>query len=211
MNSISIIIFDDTKLVRDSLSQTINDMESCFVVGAFENCGHLFDDIEACNPDLILMDISMPEMDGVEAVKLIRTKYRDLPILMQTVFEDDDSIFNAIAAGANGYILKNAGAAKLAEYIHEALDGGAPMSPSVARKVLSQFQQQRGGKESFHLSEREVEVLGYFVKGLPHKQIAGKMNVTYDTVRFHTKKIYEKLHVSSLTEAVVKAVKFKLV
>jgi DNA-binding NarL/FixJ family response regulator len=149
----------------------------------------------------------MPGINGIEGVVLIRKQFPDIHILMQTVFDDDDRIFAALKAGASGYILKNAGSAKLLDAIIEVHNGGAPMSPSVAKKVLNQFQGVKSSaSENFNLSARERDVLGLLVNGKSYKMIADELNISYDTVRAHMKKIYEKLHVSSMTEAVAKAI-----
>jgi DNA-binding NarL/FixJ family response regulator len=157
------------------------------------------------------MDIDMPGMNGIEGVKQIRKHFPTVQILMLTVFDDDEKVFAAIKAGAGGYILKNAEPENLLHSISEVYNGGAPMTPAIARKVLQQFQTfLPEEKKDYHLSNREKEVLGLLVEGLSYKMIAGKLNITYDTVRAHMKKIYEKLHVASMTEAVAKAINQKL-
>ncbi len=207
MDKIKILLFDDNKLLREFLAEIINDTNNYQLVGASENCLQLENDIFNANPDVVIMDISMPKMNGIEAVRKIRIQFPELPILMQTMFDDDDNIFNAISAGANGYILKHADSKHLLQAIQDVYEGGSPMTPSIARRVLNHLQQKAHEKEDFKLTPKEKEVLQYLVEGFPHKQIADKMDITYDTVRSHVKKIYEKLHVSSMTEAVVKAMK----
>jgi DNA-binding NarL/FixJ family response regulator len=206
MDNIQVILFDDSAIIREALTESINEMQGFHLVAAFEDCSTMYLDIESTNPDLVLMDIQMPFMNGVEAVTLIRQKYLNVPILMLTVVEDDETIFNSIAAGANGYILKDAESEKLAEYMKEALEGGAPLSPMVARKVIQHLHVTKPIQPTYDLSERELEVLDLIVKGLPYKLIASELHIAYDTVRFHVKKIYEKLHVGSLTEVVAKAI-----
>ncbi len=157
------------------------------------------------------MDIDMPGMDGIEGVKVIRKNFPTVQILMFTVFADDEKVFAAIKAGAAGYILKNAEPQNLLHAISEVYNGGAPMTPDIARKVLHQLQNMLPEeKKDYHLSTRESEVLGLLVEGYSYKMIGGKLNITYDTVRDHMKKIYEKLHVASMTEAVAKAINQKL-
>ncbi len=207
MNKIRVVIFDDNALLRDSISLLIGDTDNLELVGSFPNCKQLKDNITESNPHVVVMDIDMPGINGIEGVVLIRKFFPDIHILMQTVFDDDDRIFSALKAGASGYILKNAGSAKLLDAIVEVHNGGAPMSPSVAKKVLNQFQSGKpDSEEDFNLSAREREVLGLLVKGKSYKMIADELCISYDTVRAHMKKIYEKLHVSSMTEAVAKAI-----
>lgn len=207
MKKIRITIFDDNELLRDSISLLIGDTDNLELVGSFPNCTHLVSNINDSLPDVVVMDIDMPGINGIEGVVLIRKQFPDIHILMQTVFDDDDRIFAALKAGASGYILKNAGSAKLLDAIIEVHNGGAPMSPSVAKKVLNQFQGVKSSaSENFNLSAREKDVLGLLVNGKSYKMIADELNISYDTVRAHMKKIYEKLHVSSMTEAVAKAI-----
>jgi DNA-binding NarL/FixJ family response regulator len=155
-------------------------------------------------------------MTGIEAVKLIKQELPHVQILMQTVFEDDDRVFDSICAGASGYILKNHLNTRLVESIMELQYGGSPMSPSIARKVLSKLQQipqhvKQEEAPNYHLTPREKEVLACIVEGLSYKMIGDRLKISYETVRSHIKKIYEKLHVASLTEAVAKAINQRIV
>ena len=207
----NVIAYDDNKHIRQSVEMLLNDVQDIQLVKTFDNCMNVLLDIEACNPDVIVMDIDMPQMNGIEAVKIVKKHHPNIQILMQTVFDDDEKVFKAIRAGASGYLLKNDLGANLINAINEMYLGGSPMSPGVARKVLSQFQSKVSEpKDDYNLSKREKEVLEYLVLGLSYKMIASKMNITYDTVRAHIKKIYEKLHVSSMTEAVAKAISSKM-
>lgn len=209
---IRVAIFEDHKKLRDGLIDLIDLTPGLFMAGAFENGDKILQRIEHSKPDVILMDIQMPKINGIEAVHLIRNAGIEVKIIMQTVFEDDDKIFAAICAGANGYILKNTSPDKFMEAIKEAYLGGAPMTGSIASKVLSMFKTQSNvqAEKMEDLSEREKEILTYLVKGLSYKMIADECQISYDTVRFHMKNIYAKLHVASMTEAVAKAIKFKL-
>ena len=206
----NVIAYDDNKHIRQSVEMLLNDVQDIQLVKTFDNCMNVLLDIEACNPDVIVMDIDMPQMNGIEAVKIVKKHHPNIQILMQTVFDDDEKVFKAIRAGASGYLLKNDLGANLINAINEVYLGGSPMTPSIARKVLKQLQSNTQTKDDFHLSKREEEVLEYLVKGLSYKMIASEMNITYDTVRAHIKKIYEKLHVSSMTEAVAKAISSKM-
>jgi DNA-binding NarL/FixJ family response regulator len=163
------------------------------------------------------MDIEMPEMSGIEAVKLISKEFPEIQILMQTVFEDDDRVFDAVCAGASGYILKNQLDTRLMEAIHELRLGGSPMSPIIARKILTKMQQvpeyvlPQAPAPDYHLSPREKEVLACVVNGLSYKMIAAELFVSLETIRTHIKRIYTKLQVATLTELVHKAIKERIV
>lgn len=210
MKAIKVVLFDDNAMIRDSLSMLINEYEDIVLTASFSDCSDLIRDLKNMHIDVVLMDIDMPGLSGIEGVKLIRKHFPGVQVLMQTVFDDEEKIFAAIAAGATGYILKNTNSNNIIEAIREVYHGGAPMTPSIARKVLGHLQQTKSTHEEHHLSSREKEVLSYLVQGLSYKMIADKMGITYDTVRAHMKKIYEKLHVSSMTEAVAKAIHQKM-
>jgi len=181
--------------------------------GSYRDCSHVLKDIESSKPDLVLMDIDMPNVNGIEGVKIIRKKYPDLKILMQTVFEDDDKIFASIFAGADGYILKKTQPNELLKAIAEVLEGGAPMTPSIGRQVLRMVNRQnsRSSESDFHLTQREHEILSLLVEGLSYKMIAQRCSISQPTVNSHIQNIYAKLHVSSGTEAVVKAIEHNIV
>ena len=211
MSGIKVVIFDDNDSLRDSVAMLLQNTPDFTLAGAFAHCLDVIENIKASQPDVVIMDIDMPGMNGIEAVKLIRKNFPTVQILMLTVFDDDEKVFAAIKAGAAGYILKNAEPNNLLHAISEVYNGGAPMTPNIAKKVLNQFQAFLPEEEKdYHLSTREKEVLALLVDGLSYKMIAGKLNITYDTVRAHMKKIYEKLHVASMTEAVAKALNQKL-
>ena len=204
-----IIIFDDNRNVRESVALLLSTTENMELTAAFESCKDLLQQIEITQPDVVLMDIDMPSMNGIEALKQIRIKYPDLPVLMLTGFEDDEKVFNSICAGSNGYILKNAKMESLIQYINEATKGGAPMTPVIARKVLNQFvkvQPSQNNGEDYNLSKRERDVLQLLVKGKSYKMIADEINVSYETVHSHIRRIYQKLQVSSVGEAVSKTI-----
>jgi len=210
---IKVVLFDDYKILREGLYQLINGSDGLCCAGAFPDCNHLLRNIEQTKPDVVLMDIQMPGISGIEAVKMIRQNYPSIRILMQTVFEDEDKIFAAICAGASGYILKKTPPSALLEAIREVYSGGAPLTGSIASKVLQMFQKISVPPEQdvVMLSDREKEILTHLVNGVNCKMIADLCNITYDTVRFHIKNIYEKLHVHSMSEAVAKAIKQRIV
>ena len=214
--SVRIAIFDDNKNIRESISMLLSTEPSFEVVGSFSHALDCVDEVKECRPDVVLMDIEMPGISGIEAVKAIKIQFPQVQVLMQTVFEDDDRVFDSICAGANGYVLKNHLTTKLIEFINGLQYGGSPMSLSIARKVLIKMQQiqehvKPGVAPDYHLTNREKEVLACIVEGLAYKMIADKLSISYETVRSHVKKIYEKLHVASLTEAVGKAMRERIV
>ncbi|HEY3387032.1 MAG TPA: response regulator transcription factor [Saprospiraceae bacterium] len=210
---IKVAIFEDNQSLRLGLYHLVNGTEGYTCVGAFQDCSHLMENIRDTNPDVVLMDIGMPGISGIEAVKLLRGTYPDLKILMQTIFEDTDKIFESILAGASGYILKNTSPSRILDYIKETYEGGAPMSPSVAVKVLKMVGQTRTKEniDKFNLTEREKEILSCLIKGFSYRMIAESCFISVDTVRGHIRNIYEKLHVHSKGEAVAKAIKGNIV
>jgi DNA-binding NarL/FixJ family response regulator len=212
--AIRVTIFDDNKKLLDSLSVLIDGSPGFQLVKAYIDCSDLQNKIKESQPDVILMDIEMPGINGIEAVKIVKLNFPTINVLMQTAFEDDENVFAAICAGASGYILKNTPPVKILESIVDVYQGGSPMSPSVARKVLGFLQQPKQEKhieENYNLTGREKEILTFLVKGMSYKMIAENCNISYETVRSHMKNIYEKLHVASMTEAVAKAINQKIV
>lgn len=206
-----LLIYEDNPQLREGLTMLINGSEGFEVLAAFKNCNTVEDEVKAFKPDVILMDIDMPGTNGIEGLKRIREIDTDVKILMLTVFDDNKNVFDAISNGANGYVLKKTPPARLLEYIQEAQTGGAPMTSSIATQVLKMFSQLNNEKgEDYDLSEREKQVLQLLVNGYSYKMIASEMFIAIDTVRSHIKKIYEKLHVNSKSEAVAKAFRNKI-
>ncbi len=210
---IKVAIFEDNKSLRDSLYMLIAGSPGFLCTGCFANCLKVLKDIESSEPDVVLMDIDMPGISGIEAVQIIKKQFPHIQIVMQTVFEDDDKIFAAISAGASGYLLKKTPPAKILDSIKEAMEGGSPLTPTVATRVLQMFQKQNGPvpAEFINLSERESEVLKHLITGDSYKMIAAACYISIDTVKSHIKNIYQKLHVNSKSEAVAKAIIQKLV
>jgi DNA-binding NarL/FixJ family response regulator len=210
---IKVVIFEDNTALRDSLFILIDGSPGFNCTGSFANCRKVVKDIESSEPDVVLMDIDMPGISGIEAVQLIKKQFPHVQILMQTVFDDDDKIFASICAGASGYLLKKTPPSKILDAIKETAEGGAPMTPSVAAKVLQMFQKQSVlvPVEFIDLSDREREVLKHLVTGDSYKMIASACYISIDTVKTHIKNIYQKLHVNSKSEAVAKAIIQKLV
>lgn len=209
---IKLLIYEDNPQLREGLTMLIDGSEGFSVLAAFKNCTNVAQEIRTFRPDVVLMDIDMPGVNGLEGLKIIRQTDDQVKVLMLTVFDDHQNIFEALKSGANGYILKKTPPAKLLEYIHEASTGGAPMTSSVAAQVLKMFSQLQPTVENdYNLTDREKEVLQWLVNGYSYKMIAAEMFIAMDTVRSHIKKIYEKLHVNSKSEAVAKAFRDKIV
>ena len=210
---LKIIIFEDNQQLREMMCQLINGTEGFICVGAYPDAGDLDHRVEKAEPDVALMDIDLPGISGIEATRQIKIKFPAVNILIQSVFSDEDKVFEAICAGASGYLLKNTPPAMLLSALQDVQSGGSPMSSSIARKVLLAFQRniKFGKKENFNLSDREIQVLQLLVEGLSYKMIAEACSISLDGVRFHSRNIYEKLHVHSKSEAIIKAIKHKIV
>jgi len=209
---IRVIIFEDNRNLREGLFNLLESSSGFICAGAFAHCERVLENIEETQPDVILMDIELPVISGIEAVKMIREKYPDLKILMETIFEEDKKIFQSICNGAQGYILKNTPPDGILNAIREVYEGGAPMTPTIASKVLRLFKTNLSGSdESYGLSGREKEILKCLVEGMSYKMIADTCFISADTVNGHIKNIYKKLQVHSKSEAVVKAVKGRIV
>jgi DNA-binding NarL/FixJ family response regulator len=205
--SLKVAIFEDNMLLREMMFQLINGTNGYICTGSFHDANNVIQKIQKSMPDVVLMDIEMPGMNGIEATKKIKEHYPSILVVMQTAYEEDDKIFDAISVGASGYLVKNVAPVRLLEAIAEVNAGGSPMSPSVARKVLEMFSlfKQQSNKEEFDFSDREKEVLDLLVKGMSYKMIADACFLSIDTVKFHIKKIYDKMHVNSKAEAIAKA------
>ncbi|HUC79918.1 MAG TPA: response regulator transcription factor [Flavisolibacter sp.] len=209
---IKVLLYEDNPQLREGLTMLISGSDGFEVVAAFKNCENVEAEVAAFEPDVVLMDIDMPVVNGIEGLKRVRLVNDKVKILMLTVFDDNQNVFQAISNGANGYILKKTPPARLLEYIAEAATGGAPMTASIATQVLKMFANMNTKQgEDYNLSDREKQVLQLLVDGYSYKMIASEMFIAIDTVRSHIKKIYEKLHVNSKSEAVAKAFKDRIV
>lgn len=208
---IKVVIFEDNSGLREMLFQIINFAQGLACTGAYPNALDLDHKMKISQPDIVLMDIDMPGISGIEAVRIIKAKYPNVKILMQTIFENNDKVYESLCAGASGYLLKNNLGEKIIEAIKELNAGGAPMSPPIAKKILLRFQEQNSIQlnDDDQLSQREKEILDLLTKGLSYKMIASKVFLSIDTIKFHIKNIYEKLHVHSKSEAIMKAMHSK--
>ena len=198
--AIRIFIYDDSNDRRDSLKALLMLNEELKFVGEAMNCKNVISEIETYYPDVVLMDINMPEVNGIEGLRLIKTHFPEVKVLMQTAFDDSEKIFTCIKNGASGYILKNDKPQRILQAIEEVNQGGAAMNPAIAQKVLDYFKPSQTNKNP--LSPKENEVLAQLAEGLSYKMVADKLGVSYATINTHAKHIYEKLHISSLGEAI---------
>ncbi|GAB3006025.1 response regulator transcription factor [Niabella terrae] len=210
--AVRVLLYDDNEALRMSIEALIDEQPDLEFIAAMPNAETIDADIPAFKPDVVLMDIDMPVVNGVEAVRCINRINSSLPVIMLTVFDDNEHIFDAICAGADGYILKRYATTEIPAAIRDVMTGGAPMTGSIARRVLQMVRPEATSPaENFKLSTRESEILGFLVNGYSYKMIAAALGISMDTVRFHIKKIYDKLHVHSATEAVTKAIRNKLI
>jgi DNA-binding NarL/FixJ family response regulator len=217
---IRVAVFDDNDDRRMSLKYLVGMLPDMEFVGEFPDAQQAVKKVEESTPDVILMDIEMPGVTGIEAVSEIKKTFPEVSILMQTIFDDEAMIFDALKAGASGYLLKKGTPEKVIEGVREAYQGGAPMSPAIAAKVLAFFRnmptsdkddKKKEDKPDYGLTERQKEILTELVNGSSYKMIAATMNISYNTVNTHIRHVYEKLHVHSLGEAVAKALKERIV
>lgn len=208
---IKVCIYEDNSHLRESLTEMLELSPVFSMLAAFENCNNIVQDVEIYNPEVLLMDIDMPGINGIKGISMARQVNPAIKILMFTVFDDDEKIFAAIKAGADGYLLKKTPPEKIIEALTDIYNGGGAMTPAIARKVLSQFTSDTPSPDKEKLTDKEKEVLGYLVKGHSHKMIGAELNISIDTVRTHLRRIYSKLHVNSMTQAVSRAIKDRLV
>lgn len=205
---IKIIVVEDNEIINKSLVTLIDGADGFSCIGSFVSCESLFEKINELKPDIVLMDIQLKGMSGIEGVRLLKERKPEIITLMLTVHEENDLIFDALCAGASGYLIKKTHPLRLLESIEEAYEGGAPMSSNIARKVISFFQPGRKLSPSADLlTERELGILKELAGGKTYYAIALTLGISKDTVRFHIKKIYNKLHVHSQAEAVSEAIK----
>jgi DNA-binding NarL/FixJ family response regulator len=205
-----VLIYDDSAPRRESLETFLQLTPGFECAGAMPNCSTIVEDIRQLKPDLILMDIEMPEKDGIEGVRMAKQNFPAIRIIMQTAYDDDDKVFAALQAGAEGYLLKSASLQQMKQSIEEVMQGGASMSPGIALKVMRYFSSQQP-RADYGLTNKETAVLTLLADGLSYKMIADQLQISYHTVNNHVKKIYEKLQVHSLGEAVALAHRQKII
>ncbi|MDR3628536.1 MAG: response regulator transcription factor [Ignavibacteriaceae bacterium] len=207
---IKVIVVEDNDAIREGLKILIDGTEGYNCIVAYPRCDIMLKTLEKLNPDVLLMDLGLPGMSGIEGIKKAKAILPELTILVLTVYEENDLVFDALCAGACGYLVKKTPPSKLLEAIQEAYQGGSPMSANIARKVIDFFQQKKQflpQKQQSILTPREKEILSGLVEGKSFKAIADSLFISIETVRFHFRNIYKKLHVHSQSEAVAKAIK----
>lgn len=203
---IRITIYEDNAPLRESMRILFTGLPNYELVGAFGDCLNIEEEVSSLEPDVILMDIDMPVRSGIEGAYLAKQANPAVEVLMLTVFDDNDKVFQAVCAGASGYLLKKTPPVRILEAIEDVYNGGAPMTPSIARKVLELFPRQPAlNTELDKLTPREQSVLQSLSKGNSYKMVAHELAISIETVRTHIKRIYEKLHVHSVAEAIAKA------
>lgn len=210
---IKVVVVEDNDSIREGLNILINGTEGYSCIACYSDCESMLKNINKLSPDVLLMDIGLPGMNGIEGIKKVKLMIPELAILILTIYEENDLIFDALCAGACGYLVKKTPPSKLLDAIREAHEGGAPMSSHIARKVIDFFQKKPAStqKGNYDLTPREKEILTGLVEGHNFKAIADSLFISIETVRFHFRNIYKKLHVHSQSEAVAKAIKEGLI
>ncbi|MBK6827994.1 MAG: response regulator transcription factor [Chitinophagaceae bacterium] len=201
---IQVAIVEDIREIKEGLELLIDSSEGFRCIKTYSNAEEAMEDLPQINPDVVLMDINLPGINGIEAVRVLKPKIPATQFIMSTVYEDDENIFESLKAGASGYLLKKTAPSKILESITEVFNGGSPMSSQIARKVIGSFQQKNSIDDSSLLTQREKEILKLLARGLRYKEIAAELTISIDTVRTHTRHIYEKLQVQSRIEAINK-------
>ena len=204
---IRLLVFEDNSDFAESLVELIESVDGIEVLEVYSNAKNIVKHVAYHRPDVVLMDIDMPIENGLQGLRNLRAAGDQTIVLMLTVFDDNDRVFQSVAHGASGYILKRSSPEKIIEGIREAFDGGAPMTPSIAKQVLKLFSQPFQKSDQLQtLTQRENQVLSFLVRGYSYKMASSEMDVSLETFRYHIKNIYVKLHVNSKSEAVAKAI-----
>ncbi|MDX1591276.1 MAG: response regulator transcription factor [Balneolaceae bacterium] len=208
---IKVSIVEDNEFMREGWEEIINSQKDFLLIGSYESCEDAFADDEFKFTNIVLMDIELPGMNGIEGVKHIRENYPDMIVVMATVFDDNEHVFEAIRNGAIGYMLKKTNPETFSNAIRTAMDGGSPMTPEIARKVIQFMQPQKSDDPEVQLTDREQEILKELATGKSYKDIGDSIYLSEDGVRYHIRNIYQKLHVNSRSQAVAKGMKQKLI
>ncbi|GMU94603.1 MULTISPECIES: response regulator transcription factor [Ignavibacterium] len=211
---INVAIVEDNDTIREGLSALINGTDGYRCVAVFRDCESFLSKLNSLQVDVVLMDIGLPGISGIEGVQKALSKNPELNILMLTIYEESDKVFDALCAGATGYLVKKTPPAKLLEAIKDAYEGGSPMSSGIARQVINAFKETKikdAADENYNLSSREIEVLNLLADGFNYQEIAENLFISVDTVRHHIRNIYKKLHVHSQSEAVAKAIRKRII
>ena len=211
---INVAIVEDNDTIREGLTALINGTTGYQCVGSFRDCESFLEKLQSLDVDVVLMDIALPGMNGIEGVKEAILLNPDIDILMLTIYEDSEKVFDALCAGACGYLVKKTPPSKLLEAIKEVHEGGSPMSSQIARQVITAFKESKDTKDEkqqFELSAREKEVINLLANGNNYQQIADQLFISVDTVRHHIKNIYKKLQVHTQSEAVAKAIRKRII
>lgn len=204
-------IIEDNKKIRQLMQRYLDMQEDMFCPVATECVEDMLDYLSTySNPNVLLMDIQLPGMSGIEGMKIIQQKYPDIEIIMLTVYHDSHKIFESLKAGASGYLLKHTSLPEIKDAIELLMQGGAPMSPQIARKVITHFNDRGQKKQESNLTNREQDIVNGLVDGLSYKLIADRLNISIDTVRAHIRNIYKKLHVNSKAEVIAKSLRGEL-
>ncbi|MEJ7646107.1 MAG: response regulator transcription factor [Chryseolinea sp.] len=210
--TISVSIYEDNSKLRDLLDLLIKTTDGLKVMGLYENCIHIVKDAQANRPNVVIMDIDMPGCSGIDGVRLIKEVDVDIKVIMHTVFDDDEKLFACLANGADGYLLKRDTSVYLTQAIRDVMEGGAPMSPGIAKKVLVAFHKTRPlPSKEYQITPREKQVLELLAKGFSYRMIGQEFSISPETVKRHLKNIYQKLHVQCGPEAVAKAIRQRII
>ena len=212
IQTVRVSIYEDNAKLRDLLELLIGNTEGFAMAGSYPDCTKVTADIKRDHPDVVIMDIDMPGRSGIEGVQLIKEIDVNIRVVMHTVFDDDDRLFNCLINGADGYLLKKDSWALLVNAIREVYEGGAPMSPGIANRVLKAFRQtKQSSKNDYHITDREHQVLELLARGFSYRMIGIEFSISPETVKRHLKNIYQKLHVQCGPEAVAKAIRERII
>jgi len=201
---ITVCIVEDLEDIRNGLTAIINMTDGFKVLQTFSNAEDALQQLSLLQPDIVVMDINLPGISGIECIRRVHEKNRSIQFMMFTIYENSDTVFEALEAGATGYILKNSSPAKIIESMQELYQGGSPMNPEIAKKLVMRFQKQMFSQNEYHLTPKEQKILELMSKGYLYKEIASELKNTVNTIKQHIRHIYEKLHVQNKAEAINK-------